>query len=254
MRGRHTLGRVDDDAVAETGDEQQAADEDQGVDDLAALALLAEPARRKLYRLVRSKDEAVGREEAARALGISVKLAAFHLDRMAEAGLLEVSYRRLTGRVGPGAGRPAKLYHASPRRLSVSIPPTNYELASRLMATALSGPRVAGGGPAAVQQAAATYGRALGEGIRAQFRSKRSRRAALTERLADLGFEPQQVEAKEMVLRNCAFADLARSHRDLVCGMHSALVGGVLEGADLTTMHAVGGPSETTCCVRVVGR
>jgi predicted ArsR family transcriptional regulator len=229
-------------------------DADQDVDDLSALALLAEPARRQLYELVRSKDDAVGREEAARALGISVKLAAFHLDRLAEAGLLDVSFRRLTGRVGPGAGRPSKLYRTSPRRLSVTIPPTNYELASRLMATALSGTPVADDGPTAVQHAAATYGRRLGEGIRAQFRSKRSRRAALTARLADLGFEPQQVEPRQMVLRNCAFAGLATSHRDLVCGMNAALVGGVIEGAELTTLGVAGGPSETTCCVRVVGR
>jgi predicted ArsR family transcriptional regulator len=245
---------VDDDAGLQqhTGD---GTDGVGGVDDLAAVALLAEPARRALYELVRSRDDAVGREEAAHALGISVKLAAFHLDRMAEAGLLDVSYRRLTGRVGPGAGRPAKLYRPSARRISVSIPTTNYQLASQLMATALSGKQAAaGGGPTAVRQAAATYGRRLGEGIRAQFRSKRSRRAALTERLADLGFEPQQVKPTELVLRNCAFADLAESHRDLVCGMNAALVAGVLEGAELTTLQAVGGPSETTCCVRVVGR
>jgi predicted ArsR family transcriptional regulator len=244
---------VDDDAVTEQP-AQDGADDQNGVDDLMALALLAEPARRQLYELVRSRDDPVGREEAARALGISVKLAAFHLDRLAEAGLLDVSYRRLTGRVGPGAGRPAKLYRASPRRLSVTIPPTNYELASQLMATALSGTPASGGGPKAVQHAAASYGRRLGEGIRAQFRSKRSRRAALTERLTDLGFEPQQVDSKEMVLRNCAFAGLAGSHRDLVCGMNAALVGGVIEGAELTTLGVVGGPSETTCCVRVVGR
>ncbi len=237
----------------DTGDGADKADGVDGVDDLAAVALLAEPARGALYELVRGKADEVGREEAARALGISVKLAAFHLDRMAEAGLLDVSYRRLTGRVGPGAGRPAKLYRTSARRLSVTIPPTNYQLASRLMATALSG-KQAGGGPAAVRQAAAAYGRRLGEGIRAQFRSKRSRRAALTQRLADLGFDPHQAAPAELVLRNCAFAELAESHRDLVCGMNAALVGGVLEGAELTTMQAVGGPSETTCCVRVVGR
>jgi predicted ArsR family transcriptional regulator len=94
----------------------------------------------------------------------------------------------------------------------------------------------------------------VGEGIRGRFRSKRARRAAVTQSLADLGFEPQQAGADELVLRNCAFADLTASHRDLVCGMNAALVAGVLDGAELTPLHAEGGPSETTCCVRVRGR
>jgi predicted ArsR family transcriptional regulator len=83
----------------------------------------------------------------------------------------------------------------------------------------------------------------VGEGIRGRFRSKRARRAAVTQSLADLGFEPQQAGADELVLRNCAFADLTASHRDLVCGMNAALVAGVLDGAELTSLHAEGGPS-----------
>ena len=222
-------------------------------DDLSAIALLAEPVRRRLYDLVRAHATPVGREEAAAATGISAKLAAFHLDRLAEAGLLDVTYRRLTGRSGPGAGRPAKLYEPSSRRISVSVPPTNYELASHLMATALTG-RGGDGGPAAVARAATSYGRVLGAAIRAQFRSKRARREALLTQLAELGFEPHQETPDRVVLRNCAFAELAASHRDLVCGMNSALVAGAIEGAELSTLRAVGGPAETTCCVRVVGR
>src|SRR4051794_12352098 len=222
-------------------------------DDLATLALLADPLRRQLYDLVRRRTEPVGREEAARELGISTKLAAFHLDRMVDGDLLEVSFRRLSGRTGPGAGRPSKLYRAAPRRLAVSLPPSNYELAGQLMATALSGPGPVTGSDA-VEGAAASYGRRLGASIREQFRSKRARRAAVAERLTELGFEPEQQTAGVMVLRNCAFAELSESHRDLVCGMNAALVSGVLEGADLPTLRVVGGPTETTCCVRVVGR
>ena len=109
------------------------------VDDLTAVALLAEPVRQRLYRYVRDRREPVGREEAARNAGISVKLAAFHLDRMVEAGLLEVGYRRLTGRVGPGAGRPAKVYSLTQRAFEITLPQTRYALAASMMATALSG-------------------------------------------------------------------------------------------------------------------
>lgn len=224
------------------------------IDELAALALLAEPVRKLLYDYIRGQDGPVGREEAAGKVGISVKLAAFHLDRMATAGLLDVSYGRLTGRVGPGAGRPAKLYSISRRRFSMAVPPTNFSLASHLMATALTSKRQAHSGMAAVQGAATTYGRRLGAAIQDQYRSKKARRQAVQRNLHELGFEPQQVAPDELILRNCAFAELSDSHRDLVCGMNAALVSGILDGADLPTLRVEGRPSDTSCCVRIVGR
>ncbi len=105
---------------------------------IAAIACLAEPTRRRLYLYVVSKDEGVGRDEAARAVGISRALAAFHLDRLLEDGLLVAGFRRLSGRTGPGAGRPAKLYWRSALGLGVSLPQKNYELAAGLFA---QGPR-----------------------------------------------------------------------------------------------------------------
>ncbi|MDQ3641298.1 MAG: helix-turn-helix domain-containing protein, partial [Actinomycetota bacterium] len=78
--------------------------------DLAALAALGDPLRRRLYRFVGGQDHPVGRDEAAAGVGISRSTAAFHLDRLVDDGLLDAEFRRLTGRRGPGAGRPAKLY------------------------------------------------------------------------------------------------------------------------------------------------
>jgi len=48
-------------------------------------------------------------------------LAAFHLDKLLEQGLLDVEFRRISGRAGPGAGRPAKLYRLSARQLEVTL-------------------------------------------------------------------------------------------------------------------------------------
>src|SRR5256885_10967224 len=78
---------------------------------IAVISLLDEPIRRGLYLYVAERRCEVGRDEAARALRISRALAAFHLDKLVQQGLLDASYRRLTARRGPGAGRPAKLYH-----------------------------------------------------------------------------------------------------------------------------------------------
>jgi DNA-binding transcriptional ArsR family regulator len=54
--------------------------------DLSAIGLLDEPVRRRLYDWVVAQGREVGREEAARAVGVSRALATFHLDRLAEKG------------------------------------------------------------------------------------------------------------------------------------------------------------------------
>lgn len=101
---------------------------------IESLSLLSEPARRALYEYVAGARGEVGRDEAAEAIGVSRSLAAFHLDKLVAAGLLAVSYRRLSGRTGPGAGRPAKLYQRAEGEHVVSLPPRAYGSAARLLA------------------------------------------------------------------------------------------------------------------------
>jgi len=216
--------------------------------DLAAVALLAEPVRHRLYSYLRERHEPVGREDAARHAGIAVKLAAFHLDRMAEAGLLDVQYRRLSGRVGPGAGRPAKLYSVSPRSISIAIPQTRYALAASMMATALSE------GADTLQEVATTTGETVGDTIRRQVRTSRGRREAVRRELEQLGYDPELQRSGVLNLRNCIFSELSASHRDLVCGMNAAFVRGLLQGAGLRSAQVDGRPAELpSCCVRITG-
>src|ERR1700745_3761288 len=80
------------------------------VTEISVIAVLDDPVRRRLYDYVSSQGDGVSRSEAAQATGIGRTLAAFHLDRLATAGLVEVIFARPAGRSGPGAGRPAKLY------------------------------------------------------------------------------------------------------------------------------------------------
>jgi predicted ArsR family transcriptional regulator len=224
-------------------------------DDLAAVAVLAEPVRRRLYLYVRDRSEPVGREEAARFAGISVKLAAFHLDRMAAAGLLVVDFRRLSGRVGPGAGRPAKVYSVSPRAFSVVIPQTGYALAASMMATALSGAYADTNRMESLHRVAADVGDRMGADIRSQSRSRTARREAVVQQLEGLGCEPQTRASGEIVLRNCIFAQISASHRELVCGMNAALVRGMVAGAQLKTSHVERQADPTSmCCVSITGR
>jgi hypothetical protein len=94
---------------------------------LEAVGTLADDLRRRMYLFIRDRGRPVSRDEAAEAVGISRKLAAFHLDKLIEKGLLKAHYRRLSGRSGPGAGRPSKVYEPAEVQVAVSIPSRSYD-------------------------------------------------------------------------------------------------------------------------------
>jgi predicted ArsR family transcriptional regulator len=226
----------------------------EAAEDLMAVALLAEPVRQRLYLYLRERHEPVGREEAAQHAGVTARLAAFHLDRMAGAGLLDVEYRRLSGRVGPGAGRPAKLYSVSSRSFSVVIPQTRYVLAASMMATALSASRTGTAGAESLKQVAAGVGKSLGDEIRRQARTKGARKEAVRGKLMQLGYEPLVLESGEWTLRNCIFSELSASHRELVCGMNAAFVDGLLGGARVSSLQVERRMARPACCVRLTAQ
>src|ERR671932_1530696 len=101
-------------------------------DHVAAVAALAEPTRRRLYDHVVRQPGPVSRDEAAAALGVPRGTTAFHLDRLVADGLLDVHYERRTGRTGPGAGRPAKLYRRARRTRGAALPERRYDLAGEI--------------------------------------------------------------------------------------------------------------------------
>lgn len=216
---------------------------------ITGLAALDEPVRRSLYFYVVRQQRDVSRDEAAQAVGVSRALAGFHLDRLAEEGLLETSFRRLSGRGGPGAGRPAKLYRPSGRQLEVSVPQRNYQLAARLLAEAIdaSGPRTRN----ALKQAARMIGKRAGEDAKTKGGSRPGRKrmlASMVAALATQGYEPEQASG-EIRLRNCPFHALVSEHKDVVCGMNLALVKGVAEGLALRGAKPVLAPQPGMCCV-----
>lgn len=207
-----------------------------------AVSLLDEPVRRRLFDWVVEQNRPVGREEASRALKISRPLATFHLDKLADAGLLESGYQRLSGRVGPGAGRPARVYWRSPREFNVNVPERNYERAAELFATALEAHT--GGLPTPLRQAAAELGERLGEQEHARSSTRR-----LVDALASGGYEPQVDEAGAIRLLNCPFHALVEEHRPLVCGTNLALAEGLARGAGVTDMQPVLDSQPGYCCV-----
>ncbi|MFF2078404.1 helix-turn-helix transcriptional regulator [Kitasatospora sp. NPDC058162] len=206
---------------------------------IEAIAALHDPVRRRLYAYVAAQGREVGRNEAAEAVGVARTLAAHHLEKLVEAGLLESGSRRLTGRSGPGAGRPAKVYTRTRAELAVSLPARDYRTAAELLA-----------------EAAERAG--LDDGLRAaaRRRGEAERGAAapcggLDEAVALLaarGYEPR-LEEGAIRMRNCPFHSVAERFPPLVCGMNLALLEGLLgaDGALRARMDAR--PGE--CCVVV---
>lgn len=219
-------------------------------DPITAVAALGEPTRRRLFEWAVAQADAIGRDQAAAALGIGRPLAAFHLDRLVEAGLLAVEYRRLTRRTGPGAGRPAKLYRPSGTEVQVSLPARRYDVVARLLAEGLDD----AADPTAreaVRAAARRRGRAMGESARQELgrRPGRARaRSAVVDTLERAGYAPRMQSDGTIRLANCPYDALVDEHRDLVCGANVALTGAVADslGADL---EARLDPQPGWCCV-----
>jgi predicted ArsR family transcriptional regulator len=202
-------------------------------DDLGVVASLAEPIRRAFYGYVADSTRAVSRDEAADAVGVSRQVAAYHLDRLADDGLVDVEFRRLTGRVGPGAGRPSKLYRRSGQTYDVSIPPRSYELAARILLDA------AGEGDldsTVLAEVARRVGREIGtEGLDAA--------------LVRTGYQPTE-EDGDTRFRNCPFHALRDQDRATTCGLNLALVEGMVEGSGAEAVARLA-PEDGYCCVRL---
>ena len=221
---------------------------------LAAIASLREPARAAVYRYVTARSDLVGRDEVASALGLARSVAAFNLDKLVEAGLLETEFRRRAGRSGPGAGRPAKLYRRSGTETNVSVPERRYDLAGQLLAGGVVRAEAEGSPPAAAARYVAhDHGVALGIRSKEGLGRKRAGLAELAAALADEGYEPR-LEDGALVLANCPFHSVAEAQRELVCGMNLALVEGMVEGMEAKRLMPRLRPVPGRCCVVIEGR
>jgi predicted ArsR family transcriptional regulator len=217
---------------------------------VSAVAALEEPTRRLLYDHVVRQAAGVTRDEAAQACALPRTTAAFHLDRLADQGLLDVVYERRTGRTGPGAGRPAKLYRRSTHQVEVSLPERRYELAARLLAAAVDDAERSGDTPrAALDRHAHALGERLGKNARAQHNDA-DHTETVVRILDDYGFEPRDT-GTEIVLGNCPFHTLAQEHTEMVCGMNLCLLNGLLAGLSATELQATLDPAPGYCCVRI---
>jgi predicted ArsR family transcriptional regulator len=224
------------------------------VEDIEAIAVLQDPVRRRLYEYVVAQGREVGRNEAAEAAGVARTLAAHHLDRLVDAGLLDSGSRRLTGRSGPGAGRPAKVYTRSRAERSVSLPARDYRTAAELLAEAAE--------QAGLDAGLCAAARSRGEALRGPAAPCAGLDEAV-EVLSARGYEPYLVagvpsegaadaageEARVVRMRNCPFHAVAERFPPLVCGMNLALLEGLLGAGGPVRARMDARPGE--CCVVV---
>lgn len=204
---------------------------------LGPLSSLDDDTRRRLFEYVVAAGQPVTRDAASAATGLDRPLVAYHLDRLADEGLLSVSFARPDGRGGPGAGRPAKHYARSDLEVAVSVPPRDYQLAAEILVRAIE------------EDGTGTL-RATLESVAQRIGAEQVARhdtTDLVETLQRQGYEPYLDEGV-VRLRNCPFHRLARAHTELVCGMNLAMLTGALSGVD-DPVQARLDPGPGRCCV-----
>ncbi len=211
--------------------------------DVERVGLLAEPTRRQLYSFVSDTCGAVSREEAAEGTGVPVHTAKFHLDKLVEGGLLVTEFHKLTGRTGPGSGRPSKHYRRNEAEIAVTLPPRQYDLLSTLLADAVAeASDTAEPVQEVLRRVARDAGREIGRG--------HAEGGDLAAALQSCGFEPATVD-QDIILRNCPFHQAATRHPELVCGLNLDFITGLLEGMDAAHGEARLAPAPGQCCVTV---
>jgi predicted ArsR family transcriptional regulator len=219
---------------------------------IRAVAVLDDELRRGMYNFIRAARRPVTRDEAAAAVGISRKLAAFHLDKLVDAGVLRAGVQA-TRKVG----RAPKVYEPVEADIRISIPPRHHDLLADILLDAVLTDTDTEGGTArdAALRVARDRGQEVGATEREQARPGRlgAERALTlaTTALQRHGFEPDRTSPTCVRLRTCPFHPLAAKAPEMVCGINHAYLTGVLDGLDTTTVQAVLDPQAGECCVEL---
>lgn len=220
---------------------------------ITAAAALADDLRRGMYAYIRTCRRPVTRDEAATAVGISRKLAAFHLDKLVDAGLLRVP--DLPAGDTHRVGRRPKTYLPVDTDLRLSIPPRHHDLLADLLLDAVLDETAAEPARDAALRLAREHGATLGEAERGRSRPGRlGAERALTLAagvLARHGFETTREAPTCLRLRTCPFHPFTARSPELICGLNHAFLTGLLDGLDAGTVAAAPDPEPGACCVRL---
>ena len=220
---------------------------------LDALAALGDDLRRRMYAFIRAAHRPITREEAAANVGISRKLAAFHLDKLVAAGLLRARYDKPADL--RRAGRAPKIYEPDDTTIAVTIPPRHHDVLSGILLEGILAETGEENARAAALRIARARGETLGATERDRLRPGRlgaERALTLSEEiLTRCGFEPTRETPGLLRLSNCPFHPLAAHAPDLVCAINHAYLTGFLHGLGAVTIDAELAPAPGACCVEL---
>jgi predicted ArsR family transcriptional regulator len=179
---------------------------------------LGDNTRYAIYLELARSPQPLSTAQVAVSLGLHVNTVRPHLERMRDAGLLE-----LHADARGGVGRPQHRYAIAAEAPSLGLEPPLFPLATRLLL------RLAAEAGATAEEAV-EVGRdqGRGDGRRAELPCV----DALVDRLATLGFDPALVAGDAgatIAFTNCPFRDLAEAHPELVCSLHRGLVEGFVD-------------------------
>jgi len=214
---------------------------------VSKVGALTDPIRRALYHFVTYQPGAVSRDQAAAGIDVPRHTAKFHLDKLVDEGLLVTEFKRLTGRSGPGAGRPAKLYRRARSEVNVTLPRRRYDLAGHVLADAASRALAGVSMEAALREAAANAADVVLE-------SWPPEHADATENLCDaldkLGYEPRDVR-EAIALGNCPFRQLSDDHEALICPVNLDFIRALARRLRCDEHRATSVSRSSGCCVRI---
>ncbi len=220
---------------------------------ISAVAALDDVLRQGMYAYIRRARRPVTRDEAAAAVGISRKLAAFHLDKLVDAGLLRARYEAVGGI--RKVGRTPKVYEPTGTEIHVTIPERRHEVLAGILMDAVLDPGEGENARRAAVRVAGRRGEEIGAAERARAKPGRlgaERALTLLENLlAGHGFEPSRESPTRVRLRNCPFHPLAARAPELVCGINHAFLSGMLTGLEAGRVRAVLEPRPGECCVEL---
>lgn len=209
------------------------------VERLGVFKALGDNTRYAIYLEIARSGRPLSTAEIADVLALHPNTVRPHLERMREAGLLEVVVDN-RGTVG----RPQHRYRLAADAPSLGLEPSSFRLLANLLAAAAA---IAAVSSEEAADAGRIHGRASADALGEQFprTDAHSCVAALTEDLASLGFDPALVDegtTATIAFTRCPFQELAEAYPELVCHLHRGMVEGFVEvaaGAELVAFHTL---------------
>jgi len=192
--------------------------------ELEVLKALGDETRFEMYRELATSTTPLSAQDLADALGLHANTVRLHLERLREAGLVDVeAIHRGT------VGRPQHLYSLAPGAPGLGFDPPAHALLAGLLAAMAE---QMGANAEAAKQTGRAWGIEAGKRTRS-----RSCLDSLATELARLGFEPAADEdlgpdgTARIDFLHCPFRELAEAYPELVCNLHRGLCEGVVNQA-----------------------